>query len=149
VIFLGIGERIKKIRGSLTQDDFAARLGVKQNTVSTWEKRGTMPNEEMIKKLADFGGVTVEWLLRGEPPPAPPRGLQEFAPEDYVVALNPLEIALLTAVVTKVEEVLAARRLKFGPDKKARLIVRVYDDCRAQHQGPTAYQVERALLLVD
>jgi len=48
-----------------------------------------------------------------------------------------------------VEELLIKRKLKMVLDKKARLIVLVYDDCRAQHIPPNYYLMERALLLLD
>ena len=66
-----------------------------------------------------------------------------------IATLSALETALLTEVITAVEEVIKAERLKFPPTQKSRLIVRVYDDCRAQHLHPTHHQVRRLLLLVD
>ena len=64
--FFGIGDRIKQIRGNLTQIEFAKIFGVRDSTVSRWEY-GRLSDEETLKKIADFGGVTVEWLLRGDP----------------------------------------------------------------------------------
>jgi len=146
-VFFGIGSRIRKIRAGLTQKEFADKLGVSQGTIYQYEKEIIIPGYEVQKKLAEFGGVTVEWLLRGDS--SPPQ-IQEFSPEDgYVVSMNPLETALLVAVVTQVECVIIKLRLKIPPEQKARLIARVYDDCRSQQLQPKPYLVERALLLVD
>jgi transcriptional regulator with XRE-family HTH domain len=68
--FLGIVERIKKVRGELTQAEFAAKLGVQAATVSMYES-GRIPDDEMLIKIADFGKTTMEWLLRGDQLSAP------------------------------------------------------------------------------
>ena len=147
LLFSGLPERIKEIRGFLTQNEFAQKIGVTQGAVQKYEKGINYPGYGILEKIAEFGEVTVEWLLRGEE--ARPPELQERAPEAYSATLSALETALLTEVITAVEEVIKAERLKFSPAPKSRLIVRVYDDCRAQHQHPTHHQVRRLLLLVD
>ena len=146
-----IGQRIKILRGGLSQGAFAKMFGVNQNTVSRWEYGQVLSDEDTLKKIADFGEVTVEWLLRGEEPPNVKYSIRtrEHAPEEYSAALTDIETALLTEVVTVVHQVIAARRLKFTPAQTARLIVKAYDDSRAAHERPTAYQVERLLLFVD
>ena len=146
-----IGERIKKIRRGLKQSAFAKIIGVNQNTVSRWERGQVLSDEATLKKIADYGGVTVQWLLHGEEPAAAKYSIRtrEHAPEEYSAALTDIETALLTEVVDVVLQVIAARRLKFTPAQTARLIVKAYDDSRAAHERPTAYQVERLLLFVD
>ena len=145
-----IGGRIKKVRGELTQREFGKVLGVEPGTICKYEK-GRVPDGFTLKKIADFGGVTVEWLLRGEGSSAAKYSIRtrEHAPDEYSAALTDIETVLLTEVVDVVLQVIAARRLKFTPAQTARLIVKAYDDSRAAHERPTAYQVERLLLFVD
>lgn len=144
----GLSERIRKIRGELTQKDFGEIIQVKQATVYKYEKGMALPGDEALKKIADFGKVTVEWLLHGqEAPPAPQ--LKELGQEEYVATLNPLETALLIEVVAQIKEVISKHRQQLTPDQEARLIVRVYDNCRAHHERPSHLQVEKILLLVD
>lgn len=147
-IYLKTGGRIRKIRGDLNQAAFGSLFGVKQNTVSKWEK-GTVPDEETLKKIANYGKVTVEWLLRGNEPGSLAPQLRDFSQEEYVSSLNPLETALLIEVVTTVEAVLTISKQQFTPAQKARLIVRTYDDCRAQKIPPTRHHVEKLLYLED
>ena len=59
------GERIRKIRGKLTQEEFGKLFGVLGPAVSKWED-GRLSDDETLKKIADYGGVTVEWLLYGD-----------------------------------------------------------------------------------
>ena len=49
----------KKIK----QKDIAKYLSVSASTISDWERGKSSPSPEMLKKLADFFGVTVDELL--------------------------------------------------------------------------------------
>ena len=147
LLFPGLPARIKETRGFLTQKEFAQQIGVTQGAVQKYETGINNPGYGVLEKIAEFGAVSVEWLLRGEES-RPPK-LQDCPPEDYSATLTSLETALLTEVITAVEEVIKAERRKFSPAQKSRLIVRVYDDCRAQHLPPTHHQVRRLLLLED
>ena len=60
--------RLKEIRKYLnfTQREFAKKLGVKQNTVSYWENGKRQIDIETAKKISEFAGCTVEYLIGGE-----------------------------------------------------------------------------------
>ena len=60
-----MGRKIRQIRRrlSLTQKEFADRLGVRQATVSRWESAGDIPEPRALEKIADLGGVLVSTLL--------------------------------------------------------------------------------------
>ena len=61
-----VGQRIRMIRGKITQTDFAKVLGVyKQNYISRYE-RGRVPSPGLLIKIADHGRVTLDWLLTGK-----------------------------------------------------------------------------------
>ena len=61
-----VGQRIRAIRGKVTQTDFAKILGVhKQNYISRYE-RGRVPSPELLIKIADYGKVSLDWLLTGK-----------------------------------------------------------------------------------
>ena len=61
---------IRKLRleRNLKQSDLALILNVKQNTISNWETERTEVDRESTLKLADFFGVTVDYLLGREKP---------------------------------------------------------------------------------
>jgi transcriptional regulator with XRE-family HTH domain len=60
-----VGQRIRAIRGKMNQTDFARTIGVrKQNYVSRYE-HGRIPNPELLVRIANYGKVTVDWLLTG------------------------------------------------------------------------------------
>lgn len=57
--------RLRSIRGDLDQKEFARAIGVRQSAVSNYEK-GRIPKAPILQKIADYGGTTVEWLLKGD-----------------------------------------------------------------------------------
>lgn len=59
------GENLKTLRKnkSITQEELAARLNVVRQTVSKWEKGQSVPDAEMLVKLAEVFGVPVSQLL--------------------------------------------------------------------------------------
>lgn len=65
--FWELGQRIKTLRKhqDLTQQEFAARLGVTQPTVHRWEKGAFEPDPDTLKVLSEMAGVTVSEFRYG------------------------------------------------------------------------------------
>jgi len=62
-----IGERIKEIRGSELQGDFASKLGLSKNTISRWERGVRIPDANNLAKILNtYPWVNPAWLLTGE-----------------------------------------------------------------------------------
>ena len=57
--------RLKELREDMgiSQYEFADRLGVAQSTVGGWESGKREPNFDTMQKIANFFGVTVDYLL--------------------------------------------------------------------------------------
>ena len=60
-----LGENIKTLRKNkgLTQEELAARLNVVRQTVSKWEKGFSVPDADILQKIADILEVDVKQLL--------------------------------------------------------------------------------------
>lgn len=60
-----LGEKIRQLRigANLTQDDLALKLDIKKPTLSHYETGRTEPNAEVLVKIANFFGITVDELL--------------------------------------------------------------------------------------
>ena len=58
-------ERIKKLRiqHNLSQTELAKLVGVKSNTVSTWERGTRKPDFNVLCKLSNSFGVSIEYIL--------------------------------------------------------------------------------------
>lgn len=61
-----IGARIKKIRGQLTQKEFADLLGVGRTSVVRYESGERTPDAEFLVKLNVIYKVQPLWLLTGQ-----------------------------------------------------------------------------------
>lgn len=74
------GENLKTLRKNkgFTQEELAARLNVVRQTVSKWEKGQSVPDSEMLVRLAEIFEVPVSHLLGGPiEPDAQPDALAE------------------------------------------------------------------------
>jgi DNA-binding XRE family transcriptional regulator len=63
-----LGSRIaeyKKAKG-ITQDQLAEHMGVSSQAVSKWENDLSCPDIALLPRLADYFGITIDKLLRGE-----------------------------------------------------------------------------------
>ena len=62
---LALNENIKKLRlaNGLNQVEFAKNLCVTKQCVSNWENDNVVPSIDMLCKIADFFGVSTDYLL--------------------------------------------------------------------------------------
>jgi transcriptional regulator with XRE-family HTH domain len=72
----GLPKRIAAVRQKLglAQRTFGARVGVSRNVVIRYEGGHGCPRADTLERIARLGGVSVDWLLRGDrrPPEGPP-----------------------------------------------------------------------------
>ena len=50
----------------LSQQALASSLGVSRSTIAMWETSGSQPDVDALNRLADYFGVTVDYLLGRE-----------------------------------------------------------------------------------
>lgn len=64
---MGIGDRIKEARKSkgMTQQAFADAIGLKRNTVATYEMGKAMPSDRTISDICREFGANEIWLREG------------------------------------------------------------------------------------
>jgi DNA-binding transcriptional regulator YiaG len=60
-----IGQRIRELRGQVTQEKFAALLRISQAQLSKYELGQSAPPLGVLAKLATSFGKTVDWILTG------------------------------------------------------------------------------------
>lgn len=63
-----VGERIAQLRKSRSMSQFqlAKTLNIATSTLGMYETNKRKPNMEMLEKLADFFGVSIDYLLGRE-----------------------------------------------------------------------------------
>lgn len=60
-----IGERIGALRGKISQQDFAEKLGIDRKTVGTWERGERLPDTRALLALWREFGADPAWVLTG------------------------------------------------------------------------------------
>lgn len=106
-----VGARMRSLRGDLSQDEFASRLGVHKETIGKYERDRMLPGSDVLTRLRQDWRVDINWLLTGEDASAP------------VSELNP---GALAGAIAAIEELLHRRAMKLAPDKKGKLVALVY-----------------------
>ena len=71
ILMSTLGDRLKQLRGSLSQSDFAASIGVSQRTIGHYEKNERQPDAEAIKNICANFQVSPSWLLFGQEEKSP------------------------------------------------------------------------------
>lgn len=66
--FVEVGRRITKLRGEMTQVEFAQRLGVDRKSVAGWEAGKRLPDGASLMRLVDEFGVNLNFILTGVQP---------------------------------------------------------------------------------
>lgn len=79
-------KRLKKLRKELdlTQSAFADRIGMKQNTIATYEMGRSIPSDQAIRSICREFDVNEEWLRNGTGEmfkPSPSSALDALAAE--------------------------------------------------------------------
>ena len=64
-----IGDRVRYIRGSLEQPEFAKEIGVTRNTISGYENNNIIPSGKVLLQLYEKFNANINWLLSGEGEP--------------------------------------------------------------------------------
>lgn len=63
---VAIGRRIKELRGKVLQNDFAPSLGITQGQLSKIERGKLAPNIDLLLRLRERAGRSVDWILTGQ-----------------------------------------------------------------------------------
>ncbi len=62
-----VGRRLRELRGfDTTQADFARQLGISQGQLSRYEKGKSEIGAEVLLRISQRFGKTIEWLLTGK-----------------------------------------------------------------------------------
>jgi transcriptional regulator with XRE-family HTH domain len=62
-----VGRRIREIRGfDMTQEEFAERIGISQNYLSTMERGKVEIGAEILLRISQQFAKSIEWLLTGK-----------------------------------------------------------------------------------
>lgn len=64
-LIVGLGERIRQVRGTRTQREFALLHGTSQGYISDLERDRAQPSFNFLFSLMDRDNISLDWLLTG------------------------------------------------------------------------------------
>jgi transcriptional regulator with XRE-family HTH domain len=114
-----IGDRIRLVRGSVSQADFATRMGVDKNSIGRYERGERQPDADFLSRLHQGFGTDITWLLTGV---EPPRSAAPSADSDR------LDEELNARVVDGIARLYKEMGVGLSPMDLGRLAARVYSD---------------------
>ena len=112
-----LGQRIRLVRGDLTQKQFAAMLQTKQANISNFELDKRAPHTRVLVKISSVSQRSMEWLLTGEE--APPSSLQHSDLPTREELFQAASACLLETGVPEAQEFIGLLKF-FLADRKAR-----------------------------
>jgi transcriptional regulator with XRE-family HTH domain len=113
-----LSANLRELRGSLSQTEFARKIGVKQTSYSGWESGAKVPAASVIAQIATTLGVSADWVLgiascRGGAPNAS-AGARIAELERQVEDLRVRNKALMDALEAVGKGALSSRRTALG-----------------------------------
>jgi len=136
---MSLSERIAKalVSTGVSNKELADELGVHENTIISYKKcRGTIKGV-VIERLANRYKFNSSWLVTGEGP--------LYAKESGAA---PVDLGLLGDTISVVEEWLERKKRRLPPEKKAKVILYLYEEYLEREEKPEIATVERLLQLV-
>lgn len=78
-------------KNDLTPSGAAAKIGFNRASVTVWKNTGKAPKQDLLLKIADYFGVTTDYLLTGEEKAADPKaGGDDESLEDIIPGYDSL-----------------------------------------------------------
>lgn len=77
-------------KNGLTPSGAASKIGFNRASVTVWKNTGKAPKQELLLKIADFFGVTTDYLLTGDENKKAPTqdGEREITFDDFTYAMQ-------------------------------------------------------------
>lgn len=139
--------RLKKLIGERSVRSFSRDCGISETVLRKYLRGDSEPTRSRLLSLARTGHASVEWLATGEGPmtPADPKEWSE-AVRDHGSGTAGLDFDLLHGVLQALEEVMAATKPNLSTEKRAQIIVAVYDLYAGAGHAPDATKLRRLII---
>jgi transcriptional regulator with XRE-family HTH domain len=61
-----VANRLRKLRGTLSQEDFSKKMGIPLRTYQYYESGERIPKSQKLSKIARLCDTTIDWILTGD-----------------------------------------------------------------------------------
>lgn len=133
----------------------ARKTSVAESTVRSWRDGNSDPQRQHIIPLAIEAGVSIAWLVAGQPPMlqeelqqrllADPSGSGQAQRPKAPLAL--LDVGCLTDSIMVIEEFLTERNLVLQPVKKAMLVEIIYEELQKEQEEANKEKILKLIKL--
>ena len=125
-----LGEKLRMVRGSLTQTELAQMLDIPQGYISRYEKGVVKPSIYFIYGLEKHFNVSLDWLLNdvGEMYKSPVKKKKEkFAPEVIevvnILKSNKKLAKTIKKLISKKDSAKILKAISSVPEKRLRAVI--------------------------
>ena len=142
----GAGGRIRAVRGTQSQREFAAALRVHPNTLGRIERGERIPDLLLLRDLCRQFGVNARWLLLGEGRMRVSvydvstlgiAGLRDSGAHSVPDGAE-IDEGLFGTILAAIERVHADRAIQVPAEDRGRLAAQIYLDVSAATEDPAA-----------
>jgi len=81
---MSISDRLIEVRGALSREEFAAKIGVSSKTIQRWELKGVLPKGSKLEKIAVIFDIDAYWLVTGKGLKHPVKIKDHVGVQDYI-----------------------------------------------------------------
>lgn len=113
-----LGDRLRIVRGSITQAEFARRFAVSNRTLGLYERNVTAPDAKFLGKIASDLDVDLNWLVLG-------RG--EMRQTESAAPSGGLKRGLMEQAIRVSEQFFRDEAPEISPSDRAKMILLVYE----------------------
>ena len=154
--FPGLADRIREMRGRLSQEIYGELLGISKAQVSKYESQKAFPPAATLDKIASLGNKTREWLLWGAMRGELQEGGEDFKKsgpgaqeitDPYLYAA--VDTSVLAQIISGVEGALLEKKKTLNPVRKAHLVSLLYDRFQETGKPVDRETIEEFLRLVS
>lgn len=83
-----LGARIRQVRGKVSQEEFARRLGISKGALGCYERGVNCPNVEVVLGICRLCRISVEWLMTGSGPMMAPAPREAAPAQEQISAVQ-------------------------------------------------------------
>jgi len=131
-----IGDRIRSIRGSMTQEEFANILKIRQAMISRYEADKEVPSSKVLLRIAKYHDSSMEWLLTGKSLFSESGSKKKYISLDEKI--NLASNSLRDTKIPEAEDFISMMKDLFDNRKRMQRVLEIYhfEKSRKKQQSP-------------
>lgn len=139
-----IGQRLKRLRGTMSREVFASKIAVHRETLSKYERGVVQPGADVLGRIRAVTGADMNWLLTGKG--------EAISATDSAAAIAktpaaPLDEELMGRLVDGILTVYKEEGVRLPPVDLGRLVARFQTDLVAAYDDPDERRIGLKMVL--